>query len=101
MTDKVEDKVTELKFEMTREEVTRAKVIDIALAFDNGQIMKLLTKRGKAIAKLDFEKVRVLDEQISLEAKNWDKNTRPCDAFITFNLEEDFNAAMKLEKVFT
>ena len=103
--DKIENEVTQFKRDQNRRDDEehghhhgsdeRSKIAHIVLSFDNRNLLSLLQKRGDAISQLNFNKVRELDQKIGEEAKNWQQLTRPCDAFITFDLEEDYNAAIE------
>jgi hypothetical protein len=71
-------------------------IVDIELAFNNGNIIKLLHKRGEYISKSKFAKVKIVDEKIkTICTEKQEMLTRPFDAFITWSKEEDKVAALE------
>lgn len=54
------------------------------LSFNCELLIELLRKRGIALSKLDFVKVKEVDDLIVAATKDWDKYTTPCYAIFTF-----------------
>ena len=80
-------------------EVQVVKIADIAFAFNNAELIKLLRVRGQHIMYQNYDKMREVEKEISIlkEAK-YDDLTTPVDAFITFEAEDGFIMAMEFEE---
>ena len=96
----IENRVTQYKeahpHELNGDENVKTQIVDIVLSCNNHEIIKLLKKRGKLISKMKFAKVEKINAKINDYAKKWQITSRPLEAFITFNTEEDHSAALKL-----
>ena len=68
-------------------------------AFENGQLIKLLRKRGAAIMGDKFDTMRDLDKQINdLKNDQFEKLTRPVSVFMTFETEEGYRRAVSFDE---
>jgi hypothetical protein len=75
------------------------KIKHISFAFDNNEVLNLLTKRGSALKNADFAQAIVHEEEINklyLDQKLKDKMTRPTKAFIIF---EEARSAELMSKI--
>jgi len=80
-----------------------ASIIDIQFAFNNYDLLSALKVRGTALTNLDFEKVKEQDKYISdmiKDGDNYEKLTRPVCAFVTFESDDAYNAALSFTKSF-
>ena len=83
------------------EDRTNVKVSAINFAYDNYELIALLRARGAAITSLDFDKMRLLQNQLKEMVKDHDmyvKLTRPVCAFITFESDDGYNEALSYSK---
>lgn len=70
------------------------KIANITFAFNNAKLIKLLRKRGSAIAEGNFFKLPEIDEQINeLKETDLQSLTKPVTAFITFETQDAFERA--------
>lgn len=69
----------------------RIEIAATTFAFENAQLIKLLTKRGTAIKADKFDDMRKIDKEIDdYKNKNLESCTRPCSVFMTFENEEGY-----------
>ena len=69
---------------------------NITFAYDNPELLKLLTQRGTFITSGKFDKVPEINAKLQeLKATKADKLTRPVTAFLTFNTQEGYERALK------
>lgn len=65
------------------------RVAELTFGRNNGRLIRLLKKRGGAIAEQEFLEVRQIEKEINSQIKNnYEKLTTPNMAFITFEEEE-------------
>lgn len=77
----------------------RIEIAATTFAFENGQLIKLLRKRGAAIQGDKFDYMRKLDEQINdLKNNQFDKLCRPVSVFMTLETEEGYRRATTFEE---
>ena len=77
------------------------KIADITFAYDNRVVIQLLQKRGAAIARKDYDKMREFDAKLAeylAVYKHVEQCRRPQVAFITFEEEEAYLLAMHVEE---
>jgi hypothetical protein len=81
--------------------LTHVKVADIVFAFNNADLINLLKLRGNAIMNQKYDKMREIENQITVQKKdNYEKLTRPVCAFITFEEEDAYILAQDFEPSF-
>eukprot|EP00347_Sterkiella_histriomuscorum_P002409 403368266 len=74
------------------------RVTNITFAFNNVDLLKLLSQRGMLVTKALHEKVKVLDQKINqLKDQKRDQLTRPVAAFITFETQEGYERACNIK----
>jgi hypothetical protein len=74
------------------------KIADIAFAYDNAELIKLLRTRGQHIVNQRFDKQKEVEQEISdLKNQSWETFTKPVCAFITFEEEDGYNRALDYE----
>jgi hypothetical protein len=67
------------------QENTGVKIANITFAFKNSKLIRLLKKRGTAVAEGKFVNLPKIDEEINdLKEKDLQSLTKPVSAFITF-----------------
>jgi len=72
------------------------QVSNITFAFDNPELLALLSKRGSFITSGKFGKVAEVDAQIdAYKTEHKEKLNRPVTAFITFRTQEGYERALK------
>jgi hypothetical protein len=77
----------------------RIEIAATTFAFENGQLIKLLRKRGAAIQGDKFDYMRKLDAQINeLKNSQFDKLIRPVSVFMTLETEEGYRRATTFEE---
>jgi hypothetical protein len=82
--------------------ITEVKIADISFAFDNAELIKLLKLRGAHIMYQRYDSMREIEAKISeLKDSQYEKLTRPCDAFITFEAEDGGIIAQEFEAEFS
>jgi len=86
------------------EEKNKIEVVDIHLAYNNEEMIKLLKDRGAALIAADWPAQRVVEKDINellkVDAK-LKQFTTPVSAFITFNSEKGVHSGLKLAKKFS
>ena len=69
---------------------------NITFAYDNPELLRLLTMRGTLITSGKFDKVPAINKLLEkLKTENKDKITKPVTAFLTFNTQEGYERALK------
>ena len=69
--------------------ISEVKIADISFAFNNAELIRLLSTRGSHIMYQRYDKMREVEKEISeLKDREFKELSKPCDAFITFE-EED------------
>ena len=72
-------------------------VADIQLAFDNDEIMKMLTNRANALKGGKFEKAKEIQEEMTqYKNKHFDDLTTPRNFFCTFHTEYAYKKALEI-----
>ena len=67
------------------------KISTIFFAYANGEIIKMLKKRGNLVFKQKLEKVLAMEHEIdALAEAHADKFERPVACFVTFNTQEGY-----------
>jgi len=80
------------------EEPSRVAIANITFAFKNANLIKLLRKRGAAVAAGQFRLLPAVDEKINeLKEKNLQSLTKPVAAFITFETQDGFERACEFK----
>lgn len=81
----------------------RVKIAMIKFAFNNGNLIKVLRKRGNMIKNEKWSKLDKINDMIGNEIKSdqqvLDQLQRPCSAFVTFETEEGYNRALHYNEV--
>lgn len=78
------------------------EIVQITFAFDNGDLMGLLKKRGAAIKMENYDMLRNINDKIDKELEDeskCNKYQRPCSVFVTFETEEGYARAEKWNKL--
>jgi len=71
--------------------VTPVRIANITFAFKNSKLIRLLKKRGTAVAAGQFRNLPKIDEEINnLKEKDLQSLTKPVSAFITFETQDGF-----------
>jgi len=81
--------------------IREIKIADIFFSFDNGELIKILRKRGYAISRMQFDEVRKLDEQMVTMLKDpimKNKFETPTVARIIFEQEDAQTFALEMSK---
>ena len=69
---------------------------NITFAYDNPELLKLLTVRGALITSGKFDKVPAVNKMLqNLKETQTNKLIRPVTAFLTFNTQEGYERALK------
>jgi len=70
------------------------------MAFNNADIIKLLTARGRAIQNEQWEKKTIIEAEIEkVKNEKHQSLTTPCSVFMTFETEEGNKRALNLNSV--
>ncbi len=78
--------------------LAHVKIADIVFAFNNADLINLLKLRGNAIMNQKYDKMREIENQITLQKKDhYDHLTRPVCAFVTFEEEDAYILAQDFE----
>jgi len=86
-----------LGFEEDEQEI---QIAQIALAFDNAQLINMLRARGNFIKMQKFDEMRKMDAKIDeYRSQNAAKVNRPVSAFITFESEEGLNRCVRYNEI--
>lgn len=89
------------------EERSVVEILDIVFAYNNYQLIELLTERGAAITNCDWGATKEAEEKISklimidentVNEENYNNLTTPVTAFITFNSDDGLNEALMYKK---
>lgn len=94
---KVDHESVPSELSAAEKEKCKVEVFDIQFAFNNHKLINILKARGTAITNLDFDKIRVYNEEINKLIKNeeeYDNLTKPVCAFITFVKDDGKNIAL-------
>jgi len=86
---------------MEEEDPDAVRIVDITFAFNNHKMINLLKKRGAAITALNFDKMRLHDEELTAmihDDECYNDFTRPVCAFITFENDDHYNEACSFAK---
>jgi len=78
-----------------------SKIIDIQFAYNNHKLISKLQQRGTAITNLNFKNLNKIDKEIEAIIKNedmYESLTRPVCAFITFESDDAYTAALTFKK---
>ena len=74
-------------------------ITDIQFAFKNYKMIQTLKTRGSAITALDFEQMKICDEEVKTLIENeYDDLIEPVCAFITFEKDDGVNEALNYMK---
>jgi hypothetical protein len=77
------------------------KIANITFAFKNAKLIRLLKKRGTAVADGQFRNLPKIDEEINqLKEKDLQALTKPVSAFITFETQDGFERACEFKGSF-
>ena len=77
------------------EPVEEVKIAVTTFAYNNGEVIKLLRKRGNCIKSEDWKGMDKVDSQINEIKKNHLEDfTTPCSIFMSFELEEGVHRAL-------
>jgi hypothetical protein len=75
------------------------KIATISFAFDNGEVIKSLVKRGNAIVNKNTEKKEEAEAEIELFKKDkLDEITKPVKAYITFETQEGYERGCRMKQ---
>ena len=78
------------------EPVEEVKVAVTTFAYNNGDAIHLLRKRGQMIKSEDWEGMKKIDAQINIiKGSNLEDFTTPCSIFMSFENEEGVNRAVR------
>jgi len=82
--------------------ISQVKIADIAFAFNNAELIKLLKTRGYYIKYQNFDKMRETEKKISiLKDEKFRDLTKPVEAFITFEEEDGSIVGQTYEAEYT
>ena len=69
---------------------------NITFAYDNPELLRLLTIRGNAVTSGKFDRLPAINEKLQeLKVTKKNKLIRPVAAFLTFNTQEGYERALK------
>ena len=69
---------------------------NITFAYDNAELLKLLTVRGGLITQGKFDKLPAVNKMLqNLKETQSDKLIRPVTAFLTFNTQEGYERSLR------
>ena len=81
--------------------MTPVRIANITFAFKNSKLIRLLKKRGTAVAAGQFRNLPKIDEEINnLKEKDLQSLTKPVSAFITFETQDGFERACEFKGSF-
>lgn len=102
LTEKLEQMRREAPEECRSINIREVKIADIVFSFNNPQLINLLKERGSHIMYQRFDKMRQVEEKISvLKNEKFNSLTKPCEAFITFEEEDGSIVGQKFEAEYT
>ena len=82
------------------EPVEEVKIAVTTFAYNNGEAIHLLRKRGNCIKSEDWKAMEKVDEQINdMKNNHLEDFTTPCSIFMSFELEEGVNRALRMEQL--
>jgi hypothetical protein len=81
------------------EPVEHVKIAITCFAFRNAVLIRLLRERGLIIKQEKWDKIEVIDKKINdLKNNHLEDLTTPCSAFMTFECEEGYNRATRIDE---
>ena len=81
------------------EPVEHVKIAITCFAFRNAELIRLLRERGVIIKQEKWDKIEVIDRKINdLKNNHLEDLTTPCSAFMTFQCEEGYNRATRIDE---
>lgn len=100
LTSEIESRLSnELTEEVRERGIDQVRIANITFAFNNGEMIDKLRKRGTAIADTDYDKMREIEKEIQDDIhENFKDLTEPVTAFLTFEEEKCYQIALEYSK---
>ena len=82
------------------EPVEEIKIAVTTFSYRNGEVIKLLRKRGQLIKSEDWKGMELMDSEINnIKSTHLQDFTTPCSIFMTFECEEGVNRALRFDQL--